>query len=364
MFPAIFVVCILFGAIAAIRRNPSYTGRSLLISIPAILLAIGAIIGLIIAAVHFASNRSPAVMTATMIGTILFGCFFLVYVIYTVSTPKDAKLTHTLPPGTKLVHLHRQKVYHWAKIVAILLLICGALKLVLPANAGFVALMVGAFILFIAALLLPILYFTSRMMDVSLTALQADPWLRWTYTPEQWQHWSEVQVARVQAVPPTFILKRDWKKSALFFLAVAASVYIFCPGGYLWKTIYIAAIVALIAAIGIAASHSAKSAPEKLRTKLLATPPEVFFGRDGLFANGTLTLWRSTDVFLNSAAIDDRAPRSLLFRFEKDVPNPYGPLNVIPIDQAVLIPPAKEHDLATLQQHLTDRCPTAQINLA
>jgi hypothetical protein len=334
MFPAIFVVCILFGAIAAIRRNPSYTGRSLLISIPAILLAIGAIIGLIIAAVHFASNRSPAVMTATMIGTILFGCFFLVYVIYTVSTPKDAKLTHTLPPGTKLVHLHRQKVYHWA------------------------------FILFIAALLLPILYFTSRMMDVSLTALQADPWLRWTYTPEQWQHWSEVQVARVQAVPPTFILKRDWKKSALFFLAVAASVYIFCPGGYLWKTIYIAAIVALIAAIGIAASHSAKSAPEKLRTKLLATPPEVFFGRDGLFANGTLTLWRSTDVFLNSAAIDDRAPRSLLFRFEKDVPNPYGPLNVIPIDQAVLIPPAKEHDLATLQQHLTDRCPTAQINLA
>jgi hypothetical protein len=363
MFPAIFVICIFIGAVAALRRNPSYTGRSLLLSIPVILLAIGAIVGLIIGAVHFAANRSTAVIVATMVGTILFGCFFLVYVIYTVSTPKDAKLTHTLPPGTKLVHVYRQKIYGWAKIAAVLLLICGALRLVLPGSYGFVALMFGAFILFFAALLLPILYFTSRMMDVSLTALQLDPWVHWTYTSEQWAHWSEVQVSRLEATPPTFILKRDWKAPALVLLTFAAAVYLIAPGDYLWKAGYIAFIVLLMVAVRISVVRSAKSAPEKLRAKLRTVSPEVFFGRDGLSANGALTLWRSTDVFLNSAAIDDRAPRSLLFRFEKDVPNPYGPLNIVPINQAVLIPPGKEHDLTTLQQHLTDRCPSAQISL-
>jgi hypothetical protein len=364
MYPVIFAICVICGAVAAFRRNPSYTGRSLLRSIPIILLAIAAIIGLIIAAVHFTNGRSTGVVLGTIIATVLFGCFFLVYVIYTVSTPKDAKLTHTLPPGTKLADLHRRKIYHWAKILGVLLLICGALKLLLPTTPGFIALMFGAFFLFVGVLLLPILYFTSRMMDVALTALQADPWVHWTYTPEQWQQWTEVQVTRLEAVPPTFILKRDWHKPALVFLAIAAGVYIFSPGSYLFKTGYIAFLILLIIIIGILASRGTKSAPAKFRAKLLAAPPEVFFGRDGLFANGTLTTWRTADIFLNVAAIDDRAPRSLLFRFERDVPNPYGPLSIIPINQAVLLPAGKEHDLTLLQQHLTERCPTAQISLA
>jgi hypothetical protein len=363
MFPAVFAIAAFFGAIAAIRRNPSYTGRSLLRSIPAILLAIGAIVGLIIAAVHFADGRSTAVIVTTMVATILFGCFFLVYVIYTVSTPHDAKLTHTLPPGTKLLSLHRQKIYRWAKITAVLLLICGALKLVLPGSYGFVALMFGAFILFIAALLLPILYFTSRMMDVSLTALQADPWVHWTYTPEQWHQWSEVQVARLVETPAGTNSRPKWAALLAVFGAIAAGVYLLSPGSILFKTSYLLAVLAIFALVLLASRRSAKAAPARLRAQLAAAIPEVYFGRDGLFANGDYTLWRSTDTFLTSAAIDDRTPRSLIFHFEKDVPNPYGPLNVVPINEAVLIPTAHEHDLTTLQEKLIDRCPQAQITL-
>jgi predicted secreted protein len=364
MLTAIFAVAVIIGAVTAFRRNPSYTGRSLLISIPIVLLTIAAVIGLIIAAVDFANGRSPAVIIATMASAILFGSFFLIYIIYTFSTPKDAKLTHTLPPGTKLVHVHRQKVYHWAKVAAVLLLVCGALYLLLPGNPGFIALMVGTFILAISALLLPILYFTSRMMDVSLTALQVDPWVHWTYTPEQWAQWSEVQVGRLQATPSTFILKRDWHKLAWMFATIAVGVYLIAPGGLLWKTAYLLFIALISTVIGTSTARGDRSAPGKLRAHLRTVAPEVFFGRDGLFANGALTLWRSTDTFLNAAAIDDRAPRSLLFRFEKDVPNPYGPLNVVPINQAVLIPPDGDRDLPTLQQHLTERCPSAQITLA
>jgi hypothetical protein len=53
-----------------------------------------------------------------------------------------------------------------------------------------------------------------------------------------------------------------------------------------------------------------------------------------------------------------------MFNFERSVPNPYGPTQIIPIHQAVLIPNGKESDLARLQQELTARCPRAQISLA
>jgi len=50
------------------------------------------------------------------------------------------------------------------------------------------------------------------------------------------------------------------------------------------------------------------------------------------------------------------APASLDLRFEKSVPNPYGPTQIVPIHQAVLIPANADGDLA--------RCPKAQIALA
>ena len=136
MFPFIFAIAVFFGAIAAIRRNPSYTTGSILRSIPIILLAIGAVIGLIIATVHFTNGRPTPSWSGTIVIVSFLGCFFLIYVIYTVTTPKDARLTSALPSGATLVHIHRRKVYLWAKIAVVLLLVCGMLKLALPTNAG------------------------------------------------------------------------------------------------------------------------------------------------------------------------------------------------------------------------------------
>ncbi len=364
MLPALFAVVLTIGAIAAIRRNPAYTARSLWRSVPVIALAIAAVIALIIAAVSFAGNRSPAIITVTMVAVILFSCFFLVYVIYTVSTPKAAKLVSTLPPGTRLVNLHRKKVYRWFKIIAALVLIFCIAGLLLPGDWRIVPLSFAAFLLFLSAVLLPILYFSMRLLDVSLTALQADPWVHWTYSPDQWQQWSQIQVERLQATPPSFQLKRDWHKLTIVLVSIAAGVYFFVPGPLLWKTAYIAFISAILITIPILSARSARSAPEKLRGRLRTVTPEVYFGRDGLFSNGILTTWLTADVFLTAASIDERAPRSLFFRFEKDVPNPYGPLQIVPIEQAVLIPSGKEHDLTLLQEKLAARCPTARITLA
>ncbi len=74
--------------------------------------------------------------------------------------------------------------------------------------------------------------------------------------------------------------------------------------------------------------------------------------------------WLGLDVYLTAATVDSRPPRSLEFRFEKVVPNPYAGNQIIPIVQSVLIPAGAAADIARLQTELLARCPKAQIRLA
>jgi hypothetical protein len=141
-------------------------------------------------------------------------------------------------------------------------------------------------------------------------------------------------------------------------------VAFFCPGGWLFKTLYLAVICIAILAIAVLAGRGGASHAGKLHAKLMQAAPEAWFGRDGVFCDGVFTQWLSVSVYLVSAAIDQRQPHSLDLRFEKSVPNPYGPTQIVPIHQAVLIPANAEADLARLQQELTARCPKAQIALA
>jgi hypothetical protein len=76
------------------------------------------------------------------------------------------------------------------------------------------------------------------------------------------------------------------------------------------------------------------------------------------------TTWLTLDNYLKAASIDERAPRSLLFRFEKVVVNPYAANQFIPIYQSVLIPDGAEADLARLQHELSTRFPALPIALA
>jgi len=130
------------------------------------------------------------------------------------------------------------------------------------------------------------------------------------------------------------------------------------------KTLYLAVICIAILAIAVLAGRGGASHAEKLHAKLMEANPEAWFGRDGVFCDGVFTQWLSVSVYLVSAAIDQRQPRSLDLRFEKSVPNPYGPTQIVPIHQAVLIPANADGDLARLHQELTARCPKAQIALA
>jgi hypothetical protein len=298
------------GAWMAWRRNPLYSTRFSLRMVAFVLLAIGALIAVLIAGVNLTAHSSPEVRVLTM-GVIIVVCTLsLIAIIQTVSTPKEGRLMTKLPPSAKLVRVHRQKFYPWARFAAIVIAVLGILGVAIPGYVKYAFLTYAVIALFLALILLPVLYYAARSADRSLTALECDPWVHWRYTPDDWERWGRVQVERVKASP-----------------------------------------------------RRLDRAREKLRAKLLKAAPEVYFGHDGLFCDGVYTNWLTGNVYLTSASVDQRPPRSLLFRFEKPIPNPYSRAQVMPILRSVLIPPGSESDIARLQRELTSRCPKARISL-
>jgi hypothetical protein len=207
MWMAAIALLSVIGAWHAWRRNPAYSNRSTLRLVGVTALCI------------------------TALG--------MIFIIQYASTPKSARLTTALPPSAKLVHVHRQKVYKLAKFFAILLAFFAVLAILIPGAAKGAVLAVGAIALLLALVLLPVMYVTNRNFDRSLTALECSPWVHWQYSPAQWQQWTDARVERLKAMPPTVVLKRDWRKLAVPFAAIAVGVLAFGPGSVPARALYV-----------------------------------------------------------------------------------------------------------------------------
>jgi hypothetical protein len=187
MFQLVFAVIFLCSAWAAWRRNPLYSRRSALRSIAVVLLAIAGAIALIIAAVKLTAGRSAAVSFSAIGVVIVVDTLTLIFVIQTFTTPQESKPT-SLPHATKLVTTNRVKVYKWAKVFAIIIAVSAIPGLLISADIRFVFFAIAAVTAFLAIILLPVLYWTNRGFDQSLTALELGPWVHWQYTPSNGQH--------------------------------------------------------------------------------------------------------------------------------------------------------------------------------
>jgi hypothetical protein len=353
-----------FGAWLAWRRNPMYSASSSVRILAAVLLSIGVLVLAIVGAVKFTENRPVLVVIGTMLTVVVLGTFAMIFIIQSVSTPKEARLATVLPASARLVHVHREKVYHWAKILGALVAVFAVLGVVVPGNAKFIALAFGGMTLLLAVILLPVAYVNALHFDRSLTAMELDPWVHWRYSPAQWNEWVETQVARMKTKPPTFILKRDWPKFVLPFAIIAGGVIFFSPGPLLFRAGYVLAVCGAIVGLAVYGTGQERRAPDKLRAQLLKTAPEAYFGHDGLFCDGTYTTWLSLNVYLMSASVDERPPRSLLFSFEKVQPSPYTGNQISTVQHSVALPAGAEGDVARLQRELSARCPKARVALA
>jgi hypothetical protein len=364
MLMAVFALLSVAGAWLAWRRNPSYSGRFTVRVLLVTGLAIAAVVLLIVAAVELTSDRSEPVVIGTMFTVVTVGTLALIFIIQSVSTPPAARLDDTLPPSVEALHVHRSKVGAWARALAVLTAGFGLLGLLVPGDLRFLFYVLAGMTLFLALILLPVMYVTARRFDRALTALEAAPWVHWRYTPEQWRQWVDAQFARAATAPPTFTLRRDWRKLAVPFGAVAAGVFAAVPQSWLWKTLYILATCGAIGGIVLAASWDERRAPARLRARRLAAPAEAYFGRDGVYCDGVFTTWLGLDTYLTSASIDRSVPPSLLLCFEKVVVNPYGPSRPLAIHHSVPIPPGADADVARLQAELAARCTKARVALA
>jgi hypothetical protein len=361
LFQLGFAILMMFSAWAAWRRNPMYSRRSTLHALVVIVLAIAGVVALIAAAVKLTINGSATVMFIVLGATIVVATLGMIFIIQAATVPRESKPS-SVPHAVHLVTDNRRKIVKWLKALGVAMAIFALIALI-PGAIRIVSLTLGGFTLFLAIILLPVAYVSMRGLDQSLTASKLNPWVHWSYTPEQWQPWCAVQAERLRATPPAFILKRDWKRFLLPFSLILAGVAIFTPGSWLFKGTYLALVFLAIFAIAVLSGRGGSHQADKLKAHLLQAEPEVYFAHDGLFADGTFTPWLNVSVYLLSATVDPRDPRTLLFNFEKVVPNPYGPTQNVAIHQAVLIPPNAEADLTRLQQELTARCPAAQIAL-
>jgi hypothetical protein len=363
MFSALFALMGAVGALYAWRRNPSYTTKSTVRVLAVTAVSIAAVVLLIVGAVHFTENRSITVVMTTMGITIVFSTLAMIFIIQAVSTPKSAQLSTALPASTLVLHVFRRRILRWLKVLAVVLAACALPALIIPGPVRYVSLAFGGMALFLALILVPLMYWNARKFDRSLTSLEATPWVHWKYSPEQWAAWVEVQTERLQAKPRTFIWKRDWHKLIWPLSAIAIGVICFSPGSLLWRVSYVLFCFAAILCLVLLGAKYENVAPAKYRSKLSKTAPEAYFGHDGIYCDGAYTTWLGVDVYLLAASIDGRAPRSLMFDFEKVIFNPYGN-SIFAVHQSVLLPEGADADLARLQRELTARCPKARIALA
>lgn len=95
------------------------------------------------------------------------------------------------------------------------------------------------------------------------------------------------------------------------------------------------------------------------RRRLLAAPPEAYFGADGVYCNGEYTPWALSGAFLAEAAVPPDPPARVRLTFHTF--NGNGSRRVA---QSILIPDGRESDLGILQSKLRISCRTAIVRLA
>jgi hypothetical protein len=363
MYGAILALISCIGAWTAWRRHPLYSPANTFRMLAEILLLLVAATCAIYATVHLTENKSFTVQMIALATVIVLLTLALIFSITAVTTPQAAKLNTRLPPNVTLVNLYRRRVLHFLKVSLVFFAIAAA-ACIIPGAVRYIAATLLAMGLLLGSIMLPTGYIMARRFDRSATALTLHPWLHWHYSPAEWQAWQATSVARLEAQPATFVLKRDWGRVLWVSVGILAGVLLLTPGSWLERVGWAAACIAMVMGFVELAAWDARRAPRKLRMRLEQSTPDTYFGGDGMICEGLFFTWLGADVYLAAASMDARSPRSLLLQFEKIVPNPYGSPNVVKLSQGVLIPvDCGTGDVSLLRTQLQKICPSAKLEL-
>jgi hypothetical protein len=337
------------------RNNPMFSARSTLRFILAVGLMLAVVIGAMIQAARFTDHHSQTAAFSMMGAVVLLGTIAMIWVIVLVSTPKSA----SLPASVNMLYPNRRKVSMWAKRMGWVVLVWAMLMVVLPETPRIILGSIGGLFVFLGIVLWFTAYLNARQMDRGLSAIEAQPWVHWTYSADEWKQWTDVEVARTSTTS-TLQWRRDGHKLAWPILVIAVGVMIFSPGSLLFRGVYVGGISLLLVLLAILGQKSDKRAPRRVFSTLTKAEPEAYFGQEGVFANGEFTPWLTGGIYLLGAWMDEHKPRSLVMQFSKTASN-----QTTTVDLSLPLPSGERvaGDLAKLQRELSERCPTATVRL-
>ena len=356
MYMLPFLAITIIGAVIAWRQNPMYSFGRTVRFILVFGLALTAFILGILGVIHLTAGKSQGVQLTAIFSLVGVATLGMIGLIIELSTPASA----ALPKGAKLVRFHRAKVDVWAKRAGWGILTLALLAIVLPTTGKIIVGTLAGFFGFVAIVMLFAGYISARKMDQWLTEVELRPWVHWTYTAEQWSAWNAVRVRNIDSAPPPVSWRKSGWKLALAIVGIAAGVFLFSPGGRVFKAVYVGGVGGLLFGIAAWSVHSQKGNGARIGAKLKAASPEVYFGDEGLFADGEFLPWVSIGIYLLTAAPGQGEPAHLDFQFMKIE----GGSNSSVVTQSVLLPAGADADVAKLQQELTAKCSTAKIYLA
>jgi hypothetical protein len=345
-----------------LRKNPAFSARYVLRFFLVLAAMVGTLVLAILTTLKYTERFPQSVQLAAIFGVVGVGTLAMIAVAIQGSLPEGAPL----PASAKRLNVFQKRTYVWARRLGWALLAFALAVLLLRGAPQAVVGTLGGLFGFLGIVMVFGFWLTARSTDHWLSEVEADPWVHWIYTPEQWRQWTEVAVQREAPEPDgAFHWRRDWKMAASISTAVLGALLFFVDAPWTMRfTIAGILAVTMTAGLGLAGRNKAK-ASQALRRKLATADLEVYFGEDGLFALGEFTPWLTVGVYLQAAFLDEREPRSLALQFQKVVAG-YGSTHLVPKTLSLPLPECHgvDNDLVRLQKELSVRCQKAAITLA
>jgi hypothetical protein len=349
----LIVLLIGLGAWRAWRRSPVYSVKTNFQLAGVILLMVAAIVALTLGAFGGPASHSATSKAVLIVLAVLLVLAGFIAVVFRITEGRLANL----PPGARLLNIHRSRLFPWIRSTGVLLLAISGVALLGPSDWIALPLTLGAVVLLLGTSVLYPLYLKARRFDRGMTALLAKPWVHWQYTPQQWQSWAAIQRSWERAGLPVFLWKRDWPK-LLFPIAIfGGGAWLLGDSGGEKVGVFLGCVACLLVAAALL-TWAARRAPERRYRRMMAAQPEAYLGADGLFCSGEYSPWILSGNYLVEAAALRDPPARLVLSFEAFNGSAAGRrARLIPI------PEGREGDLDLLQQQLHARCPKAAVHL-
>jgi hypothetical protein len=350
----IFCFLSIAGAFTAWRRSPLYSLKTTFKLIGGFLLIVAVVAATTYAIVNGAVSRSPVAQGIVgFVALLVLACTSSILIVRITD-----RHVAQLPPSARLVSFNRHKIYRWIWRLTVFLLINTAACLVLPSDWKWLPAALGGFVLFLCGPMLSIAFMMARRNDRGMSAVIANPWAHWQYTPESWARWAENQRAWEEAQEGPW----SWKGASLFVLfciGLFALGALFTGASLRENVIIVGGLSASFIFLALLAYWFKNTNFDRRYRRLLAAQPETWFGDEGLFSNGAYTPWiLSGRYLLKATAALDPPPRvTLIFQS-------FNGSSSTQITQRVLIPDGHIPDLPMLQQKLKAHCPTASVHLS